>query len=238
MEKDIKDYREKELKSFAIGNILLILIGSGLLSRIMTITDDTNAWTVINTVLASAVFSSVIYIFVFLADSLVPGNIKDKIIWFRSGKPGEHIFTDIDTNLKDDRFTIEQAKKQFENVYKIINGKDKNSKEVRDFQNSAWYRIYIIHENHAQVSVSQRDFLLCRDMCIMTPLILLGYLCLQWYRHQGISCLIVGVLIAEFIVLWFITRNKGKRFAYNVIALDITKNKKEEEKSGLIVSNK
>ena len=231
MEKDIKDYREKELKSFVIGNILLILISSGLLDRIIAIVDETTAWTAINTILASAVFSSVIYIFVFMADSLIPGVIKDKIIWCCNGRPGEHIFADIKENLKDTRFTKKQALEQYAEIYKEI----ERSKDSRSIQNSSWYRIYKTHEAHAQISVSQRDFLLCRDMCILTPFITAGYLCLQRYRHQNFSCRMITILIVEFILLWFISRSKGKRFAYNVIAVDIAKSEKKDNKSGILV---
>ena len=79
MDKDIKNYREKELKSFVIGNILLILISSGLLDRVIVVVDETMAWSAINTILASAVFSSIIYIFVFVADSLIPGKKKIRL---------------------------------------------------------------------------------------------------------------------------------------------------------------
>ena len=235
MDKNIKDYREKELKSFAIGNILLILMVSGILDKIMIITDQSSAWVTINTIISSAVFSSLIYIFVFLADSLVPGNIKDKIIWNISGKPGEHIFTDIGEKLRDNRFTKEQANIQYENIYKAIKGKGKKSIEVRNIQNSAWYRVYKTHESHAQVSVSQRDYLLCRDMCVMTPLMMVGYLFLQWYRHLNVSCEMILLLAVECILLLLIARNKGRRFAYNVIAIDISKNMKEEKKSEIVI---
>lgn len=238
MEKEIKDYREKELKSFVIGNILLILISSGLMDQIVKITDSSNAWTAINAVLASAVFSSVIYIFVFVADSIVPGSTKDKIIWFIGGKPGEHIFADIYEKHKDNRYTKEQAQRQYSDIYQKIKGKDRKDKETRNLQNATWYGIYKTHETHAQVIISQRDFLLCRDMCIMAPLILVGYLCLQWYRNQNLSWAMVGLPIVQFIVLWLTARSKGKRFAYNVIAVDIAKNKKEEKKSNLVVSSK
>ena len=70
----------------------------------------------------------------------------------------------------------------------------------------------------------------------MAPLIAAGYLCLQWYRHQNISYLMIAILITEFIVLWFISRSKGKRFAYNVIALDIAKSEKKDDKPEIIVS--
>ena len=232
MEKDIKDYREKELKSFVIGNILLILISSGMLDRVITIVDETTAWAAVNTILASAVFSSVIYIFVFVADSLVPGEIKDKVIWCFTGRPGEHIFTDIKINLKDDRFTAKQAEEQYAEIYKEI----EKSKDSKKTQNSAWYRTYKKYEAHAQISISQRDFLLCRDMCTMTPFMAIGYLCLQWYRHQTISCILIAILIVEFILLWIISRGKGKRFVYNVIALDIAKSDKKNEKPDILLS--
>ena len=75
-------------------------------------------------------------------------------------------------------------------------------------------------------------------MFSIMPLILIGYLCLQWYRHQCISGILTGIMIIEFVLLWFIARSKGKRLAYNVIAVDIAKNTKEETKPDIVLTSK
>ena len=101
MEKDIKDYREKELRSYVIANFLVILIGTDFLNTIIKIISDNKDLALITTTTTFAVFSAVTYIFVFLADALVSSETKDKVVWFRSGRPGESIFTEICKNNKD-----------------------------------------------------------------------------------------------------------------------------------------
>ena len=78
---DIKDYRNKELKSYVIGNILLILFFSGPFKDIFLQDIDTvlDIW---GTIIESALVSSIIYIYVFLLDSLLPGNLKQRIAYF------------------------------------------------------------------------------------------------------------------------------------------------------------
>ena len=44
MEKNIKDYREKELKTFVLGNILLILVITGAINDIASLIGEDNLW--------------------------------------------------------------------------------------------------------------------------------------------------------------------------------------------------
>ena len=67
------------------------------------------------------------------------------------------------------------------------------------------------------------------------PFILLGYLCLQLYRGQCISGMMIGIMGIELFLLWVITRSKGKRFVHNVISVYIAKNKIEETNSDIIL---
>ena len=72
---DIKDYRNNELKNYVIGNILLVLYFSSIFDNLFTldINSNLNIW---KTLIESALVSSIIYIYVFLLDSLIPGDIK------------------------------------------------------------------------------------------------------------------------------------------------------------------
>ena len=95
---DIKDYRNNELKNYVIGNILLVLYFSGIFDNFFTsdVNGNLNIW---KTLIESALVSSIIYIYVFLLDSLIPGNIKQKVAYFHIGKlPGYTIFTKMKQN--------------------------------------------------------------------------------------------------------------------------------------------
>ena len=59
-----------------------------------------NIW---KTLIESALVSSIIYIYVFLLDSLIPGDIKQKVAYFHIGKlPGYTIFTKMKQSVRDD----------------------------------------------------------------------------------------------------------------------------------------
>ena len=70
---NIKDYREKELKNYVIGNVLFFLVFSGKIQKIIEfgINNSVNIW---GTIIESALLSSIIYIYIFL--SLVLSFLK------------------------------------------------------------------------------------------------------------------------------------------------------------------
>lgn len=51
-------------------------------------------------------------------------------------------------------------------------------------QNAEWYKIYRTHEEKPQAFVAQRDFLLCRDMNILTVFIMIGCFLFQLYPGE------------------------------------------------------
>ena len=69
MEKNIKDYREKELKTFVLGNILLFLVITGVINDIASLIGEDNLWKAIAELFESSILSSIVYIFVFVFDS-------------------------------------------------------------------------------------------------------------------------------------------------------------------------
>ena len=66
----------------------------------------------------------------------------------------------------DKRFTKEKALQKYANIYEIID--NLIGKEKRKASNDAWYSIYLKYENKTKIFISQRDYLLCRDLCIST----------------------------------------------------------------------
>ena len=219
MEKDIKDYRDKELRIFVFGNILLILLGTGFVQSITQLLGEDNVWKAVAGLFDSSILSAVLYIYIFILDSIIPGEFKDKIIWPIRRLPGNWIFMDIKNNNKDERFTTEMALKMYSDLYQQIEV-EKDKKKRAKIQNEFWYKLYQKYESRAQVFVSQRDFLLCRDMAVLMVWVFVGAVALSLYRG-GISCKLWSVLVVEFFVIWIAARVKGERFAYNVIAKDL-----------------
>ena len=76
MEKNIKDYRDKELKTFVFGNILFILLGTSLIDNIVEFLGVNSVWLAVGELFGSSVLCAFIYIFVFVFDSVIPGKIR------------------------------------------------------------------------------------------------------------------------------------------------------------------
>ena len=217
--KNIKDYRDHELKSYVIGNLLIILLLSGTFDVIMA--KDINSFaSAFSTVVSILITSSISYIFVFLMDSVIPGDVKFSIVYFPFGElPGKTIFSKMKNDCKDMRFTEAEVLFQYEDIYTSL---PENQKDRKKYENSKWNNLYRKYEKKSRVFVANRDFLLCRDMTIMT-VFLLGIYLLGIYGLQifGFSRRIIAILIIEYIICNIAARGKGEKFAYNVIAEDI-----------------
>ena len=132
---DIKDYRNSELKNYVIGNILLVLYFSGMFSKIFSedVNSNLDIWSI---VIESALISSIIYIYVFLLDSMIPGNIKQKIAYFHIGKlPGYTIFTKMKQSVRDDRFTQADVMQKYNQIYANM---PTDRKEREKYENAQW----------------------------------------------------------------------------------------------------
>lgn len=128
---DIKDYRNNELKNYVIGNIVLVLYFSGIFDNLFLadINSNLNIW---KTLIESALVSSIIYIYVFLLDSLIPGDIKQKMAYFHIGKlPGYTIFTKMKQNNKDDRFTHADIMKKYASIYNNMPAEKRKRKNMK-----------------------------------------------------------------------------------------------------------
>ena len=75
------------------------------------------------------------------------------------------------------------------------------------------------------ISVANRDYLLSRDLCIMSLAFAVIYIGVCIASYLVCSCGVVIFILIEFIATMIATRSKGKRLAYNVIAADVTEEK-------------
>ena len=217
---DIKDYRNNELKNYVIGNILLVLYFSGMFDKIFSqdINSNLNIWGI---VIESALISSIIYIYVFLLDSMIPGDIKQKIAYFHIGKlPGYTIFTKMKEGEKDDRFTQADVMKKYSQIYTNM---PVNKKEREKYENAQWYKMYKDCRNEYKILIANRDFLLCRDITIITMMLLILYFILTSLKIIVFSKIIAIIIVVELIVSNISMRGKARRLAYNVISEDIYK---------------
>ena len=77
---NLKDYREKELKTFVIANILMILCFNGMITFDGMIESDGYMMLLVK-IVSSSVFASIIYAAVIVCDCMITDVLK-KIIVF------------------------------------------------------------------------------------------------------------------------------------------------------------
>lgn len=220
--KNLKDYRNNELKWFLFANVLLMIISSGMFAFEETM----DSWvTGISTLLNITAFSSAIYILTFLFDSVVPSHVKVVLVFLWKKQPSCTIFTDMEKKMRDNRFTLSEAKKKYAKEYEEI--QEKSS----DFdQTPLWYKIYNRNRDNTIVFGSNRDYLLLRDMHSQTITLLLTYTILCYMLNNvAISWEYILYLLAMIVLLNISAKVKGKRLMYHVLSVDIN-NAKEINK--------
>ena len=222
---NLKDYRENELKQYVIANALVFLLVHGFID--FANTENIKLLQGIVSLLGTTLLASIIYIFTILFDSVIDDKIKNKIVNLYFMKlPGEYIFTEIKNKNKDIRFTTDMALQKYSHIYSAI---PINLDERKKYANSQWYKIYNQYREAPMVFMSNRNYLLMRDMYVSTMVILVLYFIscffFKWLTYEKLFIIyLLGVLIITNVA----THIKAKRFVYNVIALDISK---EEEKN-------
>lgn len=212
--RNLKEYRDKELKWFLLANILLMLVGSNILSF-----GETGSLSIsdISSILGVTAVSSAIYIYTFILDSVIPAQAKVFLVFLWRRQPSCTIFTDMEHKFEDDRFKLEDAKKKYRHIYERIQS------EPDSFdQTPLWYEIYNKHRNNTIVFGSNRDYLLLRDMHSQTIIMMLVYLLLWWFSGLLVFSwkflLYLGIMT---VLLNVGARVQGKRMVYNALSVDL-----------------
>lgn len=219
---DIKNYRDKELKLYALANIFVIIYIEKIITIEGLIDSNDKLMTLLVTVINSALFLSILYIFVLLFDSIFSANMKTRIIYFWGHLPGETVFSRMKNKVNDIRFTRNQVLEQYKIIYE-------NMPILRTdrykYENSVWYGIYNKYRENKMVYNSNRDYLICRDMVSSTVVILILYTIFSVVMELipfKMECIIY--LLVMYLVTNIAARVKGKRMVNNVIICDLQNN--------------
>lgn len=229
MDNNIKNYREKELRNYVIANILIILYCTKKLA-FLQIMGSMTANSFLGLLINSGIIGSFIYCYVFIIDSVIPSEWKDYIIYFGKNKrPGNTIFSDIENGkVKDDRFSKDDAKSFYSNIYCQVDDNQRTDQENRKFENKEWYKIYLKYQNETKILVLNRDYLLCRDIAMMSVSLMIVYFILAFLFTLTINIRLVIFLGFEFVICREAAKSKAQRMANTVIAEDLGKNNKSE----------
>lgn len=216
---NLKDYREKELRWYILANILILLLMQGIF-RVDSIDSYFESIKIISKLLRLVTLSTFIFCFILVTESLFPSNLKFTLLYFGVFHlPGETIFTEIKNNPHDKRFTKEQANNKYKDIYDTM-PTDKKEKYI--YENSKWYSLYTKYRDINMIEFSNRDYLLCRDIYISNITLIVLYLITTfWFQIITFDYEYLFYLLFMLIITNIGTQQKGRRFAYNVIALDL-----------------
>lgn len=216
---NIKDYKNKEINMYILGVIFLYLCISNSFNL------DNNNMINVNQLINTTLSSGIIYLFTYLSDAMISSYFKDKIIYLFGiiKKPGEWIFSNIKHNCKDDRIYSEKANQKYKDIY-LNMPKEKNKR--KKYENSEWYAIYSNYRNETMIEISNREYLMTRDLVFVTISMLIIYIALCVLNIFYWSFTFIIILLILLIINTISANIKAKRFVYNVIAIDLTKTSK------------
>lgn len=223
---DIKGYRTKELPHYLAGNLLVLAITAGATDTVISVvqTAPESFSVLIAALIEACIPLSGLYIYALLLDFLVPSDLKMRLTFAFSALPGENVF-DLVLAGKGDRFSADKAKDVYGDLY---SGFPEGKAERKRAQNDAWYFLYKRHEFVPSIFRAQSDFLLCRDMFSMTLCLAVACLLFVSLGIFGINTLQVPgqfwlFLFVEIIATNIAARTRGRRFAMNVVAHDLSR---------------
>lgn len=223
---NLKDYRDKELPMFIIANVLLFLIVHKILY--LDTTDISETAQVLSEVVESMVFSVIAFGFILVTECLFTSDFKAKLLYIFGllSAPGNTIFTKIKDKNPDIRFSYQAVNAKYTKLYIEM---PKDQKARFRYENEYWYSIYNQCRDASMIHHSQRDWLLCRDIYISALLLTIMYAIVVALNFISFNKLYFLFLVAMLVITNIGANRKAVRFAFNVIAYDLTK---PQEKKG------
>ena len=222
--KNIKDYREKELKLYIIANVLLILATSNIIPYNQSTKSIEYLKTIIE-ILNMSLISGFISIIAFLSDSIYSSGMKYKLvsIFGLIKQPGEKVFSDIFKGCKDNRIEKNDALSSYKKIKSRIDELEGKSKDKRRYENSQWYKIYYTYRNEDMIFISNRDYLLCRDIFISTVSLMILYISFTLiFKIIEFSSIYFICLLVLLVISNISSHFKAKRMVFNVIEHDLS----------------
>lgn len=208
---------EQNRKSVSIFTAVNLVLGYTVL---IGLPDDKSALQVVEVLLMSATFMSIMGIVVVVIGGIVSPNIKARIVSIGlEPLPGYRAFTK--RMLNDDRINVDALRKKIKAF--PVNGKD---------QNLRWYRIYKKHAEKPSVSQAHKSYLLTMEMsviCLLALSIVVIFAFVDWYYlEQKINrrphfYLYLGLLVVQFIASAWAARTYGISMVRNVLAEESAK---------------
>jgi hypothetical protein len=205
-ERSLKSQNMKWLVSLAAFDLIMIVL--------FVVPELIDGASITQLGIARGLATIVLPVVVLLIANILSANVKAMLVYWKpyGVLPGSEAFTKYGPT--DPRIDMVALKKNV-GVFPT----DKND------QNSKWYKLYKMVENHTEVSSTQKEFLMYRDMAVMTlPLIAFTPLGL-YFVGVGTTALwlCACLMFAQYILTAISARHAGIRFVCNVLAIHSAK---------------
>lgn len=221
---DFKTYREKELKYFALINIIIIYFASQ--NKQLYLSQENITFIILKYIFEQGLFASMIYLFTLVIDLIYPPYLKScLLLYFRKSKctffrmPGEKIFSNI-SKYNDVRINKRQIQEHYKNILEKI---PENKLDAYAYQNYEFYKLYQKNIND-KIMASFKEYILCRDMTSQLFAFFLLTLILSIVKNITINKYIYLYYLIMYIILVFSSRYRANKYVLNVIIEDFYKN--------------
>ena len=153
-------------------------------------------------------------VIILLIINVLPANVKAMLVYWKplNSLPGSEAFTKYAP--ADPRIDMVSLKRN-------VGALPTDPRE----QNAKWYKLYKKVETHMEVASAQKDFLMYRDMAVLSLFLLLLVPLGLYLNGVGIGPLLVsgGLFFVQYILTAISARHAGVRFVCNVLALHSAK---------------
>lgn len=151
---------------------------------------------------------------VILLVNVLPHKAKCMLVYWKpyGWMPGSEVFS---------RFAREDVRVDMAALSKNIGSLPQDPRD----QNTRWYQLYKLVENHTEVSETHRTFLMYRDMAVLSLMFAIVLpICLAIVgAPPGAQLLALAIFVAQFVLTALSARWSGVRFVCNVVALHSAK---------------
>jgi hypothetical protein len=205
---------ERSLKSQNFAWHVALATADVIVLAIFVVPDLVASTTTTQLGLYRALGAAVLPIIVLLLMNLLSSNLKAMLVYWKpyGWLPGCEAFTKY--GPADHRVDMLQLKKN-------VGAWAEEPKE----QNSKWYKLYKQVETMPEVAYAQKDFLMYRDMAVLSlPLMVLAPFGL-YLAEVGTNSfkVAVGLFFTQYVLSAISARNAGERFVCNVLAVHSAK---------------
>ena len=210
----MKATRERSLKSENFKWVVLFAMTHVIVIALFVAPELVATMTMTRLGLYRLVAAIVLPIFVLLIVNVLSSNTKSALVYWKplGVLPGTEAFT---------KYGPADARVDMEQLRRNVGVLPTDPKE----QNAKWYKLYKRVENHVEVAVAQKDFLMYRDMAVLS-LFLLALVPAGLY-FGGVAVPRVLGAAAWFAIVYVAAarsaKHQGERFVCNVLAVHSAK---------------